>query len=340
MKLSYIQKNKKNILEILRILTDSPNRRLQLYAYMQRLFWWIKYPPKRYQELVEYQSFAPSNFCYGHEYWLKRYSGYHDKIYAHIEHGVYFGNNKAKVSNEEEWELGNIISFGESRVKLLYELYPDYNVFQIGPRIHYAETDKEYYEELYSKIDHQGKVLTLFPAHSLATEKSLYDSNLFLSQAEELANKMGAKTIMVSLHPSDYIHQINLSFKDKKVILVGGGNDSYRFLPRLRAILELSDATFSNALGTHVGYSIYMGIPHVMNLKSNHNVDANTIFEQEQKMFASRFNGVFPLAITEEQRNLCDYYWGISKIKSPQEIFDILSECKRKYESIYNVDDN
>lgn len=333
MKLSLIQKEKKGVLELLRKFPLRPDNRLRIYALVQRFFWRMKYSRPEYNELIRNQSFAPSNLYYGHEYWLKKYSGYNDKIYAHIEHGVYFGENPTKVAGEEEWELGSIITYGESRLKLLKKLYPDYNIFLIGPRIHYAETDKDYYKELYEKIDHTGKVLTLYPTHSLASTKSLYDSKLFLEQAEALAEKIGAKTIMVSLHPSDLLHQLDIGFSGKKVVIVGGGKDSIKFLPRLRAILELSDLTFSNGLGTNLGYSLYMGTPQVMNLDSNHNVDPNVYFEEEQKKFASVFNGGDnPLVITEEQKRLCDYYFGITHIKTPAELFHCLAACKEKYE--------
>ena len=119
------------------------------------------------------------------------------------------------------------------------------------------------------------------------------------------------------------------------VIFVGGGKDSFRFLPRLRAIFELSDLTFSNALGTHVGYSVYMGTPHVMKLESNHNVSPNLYFENEQKKFSEVFSGRDPLIITEEQRQLCDYYFGFSHVKTAEELYQSLEECKRKYETIF-----
>lgn len=332
MRLFQLKNERVNVLDFLRKIPMKSDRRLQLYAYIQRVFWRLKYSRQYYRFLVEYQPFAPSSFYYGHEYWLKRYSGFKDKIYSHIEHGINSSGDRSKVANEEEWDLGNIITYGESRKRLLEELYPDYNVFPIGPRIHYAETDQEYYSELYNKINHSGKVLTLYPAHSLASQKSEYDSALFLKQAEDLAERIGARTIMVSLHPSDYIHKLDLSFRDKDVIIVGGGSNSFKFLPRLRAILELSDLTFTNALGTHTGYSIYMKTPQVINLESNLRVDPDAVWEEEQKLFAKVFNGDNPLEISQEQWNLCDYYYGYSYIKSPDELYKCLESCKTKYE--------
>ena len=311
------------------------NRKLKLFAFVKRVAWLLKYDKETYHFFVSNQVFVNSNHYYGHEYWLKKYSGYNDKIYAVIEHGVYFGNNHNLVCPKEEWDLGSVITYGDSRKKLLEEIHPDMNVYAIGPRIHYAETDKDYYQELYNQIDHSGRVLTLYPAHSLAAEKSLYDGDLFLRQAEELAERIGAKTIMVSLHPSDYCHHLDLGFKGKKLIFVGGGNKPYLFLPRLRAIFELSDLTFSNALGTHVGYSIYMGTPHVMNLKSNNNVCSNVAFEREQRDFAAVFDGEQPLLISNEQRALCDKYFGYTHIKKPEQLHDILCKCKAKYNELY-----
>lgn len=323
------------IYSIISKLPVNSNNKLKIFAFTKRVAWYFKYDKETYRFFVKNQVFVNSNHYYGHEFWLKNYCGYSDKIYAIIEHGVYFGDNRSLVCPKEEWDLGSVITYGDSRIKLLEELHPNMNVYAIGPRIHYAETDKEYYKELYNQIDHTGKVLTLFPAHSLAAEKSKYDSVLFLKQAEELAEKIEAKTIMVSLHPSDYLHHLDLDFNNRKVIFVGGGNKPYQFLPRLRAIFELSDLTFSNSLGTHVGYSLYMGTPHVMNLDSNKNVRPNEVFEREQREFAAVFNGDYPMAITNEQRALCDKYFGYSYIKTPNQLKELLGECKKKYESIY-----
>lgn len=311
------------------------SRKLSLMSFVRRLVWYFKYDKQKFRFLVENQVFANSNHYYGHEYWLKKYSGYSDTVFAIIEHGVYFGDNRSLVCPKEEWELGSVITFGDSRVRILKEMNHEYNVIPIGPRIHYAETDTDYYKELYDQIDHSGKVLTLYPAHSLSANKSSYDSSLFLKQAEELAEKIGAKTIMVSLHPSDYLHHLDLRFKDSKIIIVGGGNNSFKFLPRLRAIFELSDVTFSNALGTHVGYSVYMGTPHVLNIESNHTTYMNPVFEKEQNRFASLFNGENPLVISDNQRKLCDYYFGFSHIKTPKQLFNCLNSCKVEYERRY-----
>lgn len=316
-------------------LPINSNRKLKLFALTKRIAWLFKYDIETYRFFVKNQVFINSNHYYGHEYWLKRYCGYSDKIYAIIEHGVYFGDNRSLVCPKEEWDFGSVITYGDSRINLLKELHPEMNVFAVGPRIHYAETDKDYYDELSNQIDKTGKVLTLYPAHSLASEKSNYDSELFLKQAEELAEKIGASTIMVSLHPSDFLHHLELGFNNKKVIFVGGGDKPYKFLPRLRAILELSDLTFSNSLGTHVGYSVYMGTPHVMNLESNKNVRPNEVFEREQRLFAELFNGLHPLVITNEQRDLCDRYFGYSHIKKPKELYEILCACKAKYKELY-----
>ena len=316
-------------------LPINANKKLKLFGFIRRIVWFFKYNKETYRFFVENQTFANSNHYYGHEYWLKKYSGYKNMIYAIIEHGVYFGDRRTLVCPKEEWELGSVITYGDSRLQLLKDLHPDMDIYAVGPRIHYAETDKDYYNELYNKIDHAGKVLTLYPAHSIAAEKSEYDSRLFLEQANNLAERIGAKTIMVSLHPSDYLHHLDLDFNGKKVIFVGGGNKPYKFLPRLRAIFEISDLTFSNALGTHVGYSVYMGTPHVLKIESNRNYSSNMVFEEEQKEFAKVFNGKDPLVITNDQKKLCDKYFGFSHIKMPEELFDILCECKRKYESIY-----
>ena len=315
-------------------LPVNSDKKIRLQGFVQRIYWFLHYDKKRRNELINNQVLLNSNHYYGHEYWLKKYCGYDHRIGGIIEHGVYFGNNRDRVGPSEDWDTGSILTFGESRVSLLKELYPSYNIYPIGPRIHYADISQTYYDEIYRKLDHTGKTLTIYPSHSIANEKAKFDSKLFLEEAKQLAKRIGAKNILVSLHPSDYLHNINLDFEGANVILVGGGNNPLEFLPRIKAIFKLSDLTFSNSLGTHVGYSIYMKTPHVMSLSSNKNA-GNPVYECEQKKFAEVFNGVDLYSISEEQYALCDYYFGYSYIRKPSDLQIILDECRAKYYELY-----
>ncbi len=314
------------------------DNKLRLYRGLRALTWKIKYPSDIYHSLKRNQTMIPSGNDYGHEYWLKKYSSYSDTLYALVEHGVFFGNNESRVGWDVEWDVGNIITFGDYRYELLKELYPEHGIYKIGPRIDYSETDYKYYNELKNKIDNTSKVMTLYPSHSIESLTHDYDKDAFLEEAFALADELNIKNILLSLHPTDIINRSDDYYKDKNVILVTGGADTINFLPRLRAILELSDITFSNSLGTHVGYSIAMGKPHIMSLSSNNKNNSHegsdvvhNKYLEEQLVLSKVFNGDRPFTISKEQKEAVDYYWGANEMKSKEELFKIITDCKQNY---------
>ena len=313
-------------------LPISSYNKLRLYRALTKCYACLYCTPEERMRRKKINNLTVSGTYYGQEQWLKEYCGYKDPIYAYIEHGVYFGDNTSKVGWPPEWDLGNIITFGDSRYNLLKELYPDYNILRVGPRVHYAPTDRAYYEELKAKLDSDGKTMALYPFHSVHDDKHAFKTNVFLEGAFELGKDLGVKNYMISLHPTDFEHSSDLLYKDKDVILVTGGPANEGFLPRLRAIMELADITYSNALGTHIGYSVYLGTPHVLDLTSNPpKYDKITRYREEQFQFAEVFSGKDGLCITNEQRELCDYYWGYSHIKKPDELYKSLEECKDNF---------
>lgn len=320
-----------DIRNYIRKLPVNSNRKIELYNGFRHLFYRLKYTSADYQKIMESDCFVPGNINYGHEYWLKKYSGYRDFIYGLIEHGVYFGDKKDRIGNVEDWDIGSIITFGDSRINLLKQVYPDYHVFGVGPRIHYADIDQAYYEEIKSKIDPMGKTMVLYPHHSLYHTASVYDINSFMEEASSIAKELNIKNILVSLHPADIAHGFDKKYEGRHFMTVTGGIDQIKFLPRMKAILKVADITYSNTLGTHIGYSIYERKPVVMDISSYRRNFGNEIYEKEQQTFADLFNGNNPYTITKEQLDLCDYYFGFSHVKSPSELCDEFQKCEAEY---------
>ena len=322
-------------------LPFSLHKKLTLYNKLRSFFWKIKYSSEKAEKLTQEQTFIPSNSYYGHEYWLKNYCDFNDNIYGLIEHGVYFGDNRNKVGFDIEWEVGNIITYGESRRKLLQELYPEYNILEIGPRIHYAPLDENYYNEISSRLLPNEKTVAVFPAHSLAKQKTNYNVAAFLESLYSFVQDNKIKNIVICLHPSDLLHKIDLQYKNRNFIIASGGNDSISFLPRLKAIISVADTTFSNSLGTHIGYCIYLGKPHVM-ISQHYSQEKlcnkyASVFEKEKKLFTEIFNNNNPFSISAEQYELCDYYWGISQIKSKETLHKELLKCNKLYLSHFKL---
>lgn len=321
-----------DLLSYIRKLPINTDKKLRLYEMSRKCFYYYKY-----RGIPDSYTFIPSNMFYGHEYWLKKYAGYKNNIYGVIEHGVYFGDNTTKVGKEEEWDLGSILTFGESRINLLEKLYPDFNIIGIGPRLHYSPTDNNYLNELKSQLDINSKTVAIFPAHSIVNQLAVFNVDSFMEEALLYAKEFGANNILLSLHPNDLKQGVSLNYEGFNVVIVSGGQDLIGFLPRLRAIMTISDLIYTNALGTHVGYGIYMNVPIVMNIKDKDTSASRKRFQEEQEMFAKVFNGNNPYEITKEQRELCDYYFGYSHIKSPIELFNEFEKIDAKYKQRFNL---
>lgn len=318
---------------IIRKLPLSSERKMKFFNCYRDICWRIKFNNFEYEKVKKNLSFCGSNSFYGHEYWLKKYSGYNDYVYGVIEHGLYFGNFREKDGNVDEYDFGSILTYGEYRVNILKEVFPSYNIVGIGPYIHYAETDMRYYNELRSRIDSNYRTIALYPDHCAAGSNANYVFHEFISQAMSIANEVDAKNILISMHPNDIalgLHKQLDIFRGKNIILVTGGSYHPNYLPRVRAIMSLTDIIFSNAIGTYLGYGVYFEKPIIIDISSNHRAFWDA-YKEEQKMFAGVFNGSHPLLLTPEQKELCDYYFGYNNIKTPDELYGTLENCKKFY---------
>lgn len=282
-----------------------------------------------------YIPLVPSNWGYGHEFWLKKYANYYDDIYATIEHGVYFGNQALGYGNpiHEEWHIGSFITYGSYRKELLSKTYPNNKIYCIGPYIRYAETDEIYKHEILSKIKN-GRIITLFPAHSVHTAPRNYDHDKLIDEVNSFANKVDCCNKLVCLKTEDYKTEIIKKYKNENYCIVSCGSDPVTFLPRQRAIFSVSDVTVSNDLGTHVGYSIAMKKPHFaispvgLDCKDETLVDLDySVLLEQKNHFAQDFKADTACQISQAQYEFVDYYWGLNIHKTSEEMRDILIQC-------------
>ena len=132
-----------------------------------------------------------------------------------------------------------------------------------------------------------------------------------------------------------------------------GLKEDYDFLSRQKTFIKLSDYTISNSVGTHVGYSVALGIPHTiikqkMEYKSDSKFDVkdvpNLYLESSilQKKEVEECFLTYSEEITKEQLQVCDKYWGLSNYKTKwqmRELLTFLAELSKKsnyYEEKYN----
>ena len=191
--------------------------------------------------------------------------------------------------------------------------------------------DELFYNQLKSKLNPNEKIMVLYPFHSEYNIKARYDTEVFMKNASNLAKDLGVGNILVSLHPADIANHFDREYEGKRFVTVSAGLDQIHFLPKLKAIMSIADIIYSNAIGTHVGYSLYLNKPNIINLTSNNTLLEKSKYNEEQELFAKTFNGSSPFTITAEQRELCDYYYGFRYIKTPESLYRGLEECRKRY---------
>lgn len=288
-------------------------------------------------------SVVRSNSDYGHEYWIKKYSNWNKCIYGLIEHGLFLGRNTNMVGLKYDYEPKTILTFGDYREDVIKPVFKDFRVYKIGPRIAYSETDCHMYDKL-KKQAGGGRVLTLFPFHSSSVLKATYDVDYLISLAKIVMEKHGCDVLRVCLPKADLDNGNADVFIKEKCDIVSAGNNPISFLPNLRAIIEATDLTMSNALGTNLGYCIYLGkqqilIPQERSFEGKkeeifkeqeimHSKNTKEDKKKEEIMFQDLFHQNITEEITEEQYNLCNYFWGYDFVRSSKDMYELLSEIK------------
>lgn len=313
-------------------LPVNTDKKLRLYNFIRR-----KYYKRKYKGIPDgFDSFIQSNSRYGNEYWLKQYSGFDDYIYGVIEHGIYL-EDSILVGPKVDYDLGSIITFGEMRVNILKNHYPDFNIVGIGPCIHYADISESYYNELKSQLDPSSKTMAIYPAHSIRAITADFNVNSFMQDALNFAKEEGIKNILLSLHPNDIKFGLDINYTGYNVIVVSGGENLVSFLPRVKAIMKLSDIIYTNSFGTHIGFGVYMNTPIVMNINDMDKSFTQKSFIDVHETFSKTFDGSNPFTITKVQYELSDYYFGYSHIKQKQELYNELKNIKDIYQARFGI---
>lgn len=303
---------------------------------------------KKLDNISTYYPLVRNNRFYGNEELLRKYSNINEDLYAIIEHGLYFGNNTQRVGNDFEWELGCVLTNGKYRKELLNKYYPDYYCETIGPLIHYAKTDQDFKENLRSKLKNNKRTLLFFPVHGNEYFSPKYDTESTIRKIIKIADEHDCYNIIICVYYGnfDLFNEIVKKIGNNRILISTCGNryDS-NFLCKQRAMIELSDLTISNNLGTHLGYCIYLKKNHILLPQdfsyegdskaisldfgdANRSKNWSKDYKDETRKFQLIFNESQE-EITREQMELCDYYWGFSEVKSPEDIVNIYHKCKR-----------
>ncbi|WP_420187040.1 hypothetical protein M1B74_11545 [Bacteroides pyogenes] len=283
----------------------------------------------------------PENNLYGLAYTLKnmmKINRRHLFLNSYVEHGLFFGKYVAKLSYM--YDVDKIVTFGEFRSNVLKEsgLICDSEIIEIGPYIAYAEKllDDTAFLKLKQKL---GKTLLVFPTHSIENMTTDYDNDELCSKIEEIREIHGYNTIMISLYWKDILEKPELCqhYEDRgyRIVCSGHKND-INFLNRQRTFIELADMTMSNEAGTHIGYCLYLNKPHFVYkqkitfkegyeqaIAAERMDDELTASQLHHRSLVEEKFTEYSELITQSQKDIVEYYWGLSKVKSKQELTSI-----------------
>ena len=281
------------------------------------------------------QSYYPNeyyrdNLYYGISIVLKKYSDYNGIIDAYIEHGIFFGS--FLPPEEKHIFSKTVICMGNRRQNQLKSLIHQ-KAISIGPFIHYADDylEKDEFNILKNKL---GRVLLLFPSHSIKNKSIHNNIDLFINKCSSFFNDYD--TIMVCLYWSD-LKKFAPLYHNKKIKVASAGNlNDLNFLSRLKSIINLSDYVVTDTVGTHVGYCVYLNkrvwiIPGnilLQNLVEPYKRFQKFDYHDNVIEELSNIKKIFEKPqsyITEEQKNIINDFWGLNNIKSAKELNKILS---------------
>ena len=302
--------------------------------------------------LIEEDNFKKSNIFnrnytleYGLGSCLRDYVGFEKNydIKAFFEHGIIFSSDvKASVRVHES--LPNVVS-SDYRKNVILSQKNNNGAYAIGPYIAYAKSLLSDEEIQYEK-KRLGRNLLVFPAHSTNLLKANYNIESFCKTISDIGKDFDS--IRVCLYWKDVKNGLNKIYEKYgfEVVTAGYMNDPL-FLNRLRSIIEISDVTISNELGSFIGFCFYLKKPHYMfndkvsyeptseskmtklRAKEYDNIKENQAELDYLRNLLSQHNAEY-----DELMPLINKYFGLNNVKSKEELKNIFIECENNYSSL------
>lgn len=254
------------------------------------------------------------------------------RIKASVEHAFFFGKDYWDI--EVNHDLPGIITQGSIRPEMLSK-YTDKPVYPIGTYIQYAD-DFYYSEEKKKELkDKSGRTLLVFPMHSSHWIDLDYNVDEFIHEIQEVS--AGFDTVRVCMYWKDIIRKTHLKYKEKGFEIVSAGHIyDKQFLRRLKLIISTADHVMSNDVGSYVGQSLCLNKPVFLWRQSysgggeGYEEEYDTRLSDEKYLAVFDAFGEFQESITEEQKDLCDKFWGLKKKMTPNELRALLEKLERE----------
>lgn len=287
----------------------------------------------RIQYNMDASDAVATNSAYGHMYQLKKYAGIDQRflVKCTIEHGM------ALPANGSFWtevtQCVKTIIVPNNQRKRVIERYYGKKAIVIGPYILYAESLCEE-TSVISLKKQLGKTLLVFPAHGVIVQDAVFDFEKLIERIEEVGKAY--KTIIICLHFSDILKNRAKDYEKYGYRVVCAGTDAdCNFLPRLRTIIELSDAVMANAFTTGLIYAMCLEKPvYYFEQEIGKKRVKRVVYirnpikkSYEEFMWITRRK---EMDLLNEQIEWCKANMGLNEKKTREEMTNILSSLIRK----------
>ena len=274
-----------------------------------------------------------SNDYYGNAEQIKRFlnlpSDY--SLKASIQHGNQYGHHY--WAHEISPELPVSLAWGDH----IYETWrekTEKKLFKIGAPFFYTRGLLSA-EETAAEKKRLGTNVLIFPAHSMASATLAFDMEWWLQRIAALARRFAS--IRICIYWKDYLLGLHKPYLEAGYECVTAGHIyDPNFLPRLYSLIEISDATASNRIGSFIGYSLFLQRPHMyfdqpVSIEQHFTNQHGGVIQEEKDWRSDpgvqKIHEVFSRPgwrITDEHWQCLEPYFGFREIKSKASLRGIL----------------
>lgn len=282
--------------------------------------------PMEYINTIQMDFDEPS--YYGGYYILSQYAGLDMFILPPKNLGIQHGYSFEIL----EWEKAKMnrrnLVWSKKMVQMYQSICENPHIYAIGAPFFYAKSLLDD-AEIEKEKKRLGKNLLAFPMHSSICTDTNYDPSTFLAVLK--AERKNFDSVRVCLYWKDILRGKHKLYQDSGFECVCNGHIfDLNFLKRQKSLFMIADATISNGVGSHIGYSIFMNKPHklIKDYYEYEGGDGRELTEIMEKPNFQLVENVFcesrDYSITASKIEVVDKFWGISDFKKPQELRKLL----------------
>lgn len=284
-------------------------------------------PSNKLNDVYSIKRVFGESLLYGHGYSLLQFANLSIKNIKYLpilEHGIPYSN-----FDSSKYKVNNAYIFQGKNNDLNWRKTKNNPAYYVGPYIHYCDYvyDKQKISDLKKEM---GKTLLLFLPHSIETKQFSIDVNNIITGIEKACGKVD--TILACVYCMDCINMPRIEGINIRYVSAGFKLD-WRFVSRLKTIIELADIVYYTSFSSSIGYAFYLNKQIICNPNAKDYEQVKKEIGEESLSKLELFNKLFgpsSKATYEEKVAFINHYWGLDEIKTKEEIRSIVVENKKR----------